>query len=229
MANGITTGGPRGINKGFRIRQTPEEGRRTYQPKRGGNNNKDEENSPKTLNDRHDTCSKAMRNNKLIVNVLQKLFLTFNTHIPASFSLVKESLKFLFQYFMNLWIIIFFKTKNTIKHTKKCKSINVLSVRFKCQRKFFRKPRVIFHWTILASWDVIKYNYLIFSLLFEFILSNSVWFINWLQILGNNDHFTSSCVHHSLSVSLSLSLSLGLSLSHSLSVSLPFKHTRTYI
>ena len=34
-----------------RVRQTPEEGQRTYQPKHCGNNNKDEDNSPKTLND----------------------------------------------------------------------------------------------------------------------------------------------------------------------------------
>ena len=59
MANGIKTGDPRGFNKGrsskfregSRVRQIPEEGRRTYRPKRCGNNNKDEDNSPKTLND----------------------------------------------------------------------------------------------------------------------------------------------------------------------------------
>ena len=58
MANGIRTGDPRGFNKGrssmfregSRVRQTPEEGRRTYRPKRCGNNNKDEDNSPKNLN-----------------------------------------------------------------------------------------------------------------------------------------------------------------------------------
>ena len=57
MANGIRTGEPRGFNKGrsskiregSRVRQTPEEGRRTYRPKRCGNNNKDEDNSPKPL------------------------------------------------------------------------------------------------------------------------------------------------------------------------------------
>ena len=57
MANGIRTGNLRGFNKGriskfregSRIRQTPEEGRRTYRLKRYGN--KDEGNSPKTLND----------------------------------------------------------------------------------------------------------------------------------------------------------------------------------
>ena len=35
-----------------RVGQRLEEGRRTYQPKRCGNNNKDEDNSPKTLNDK---------------------------------------------------------------------------------------------------------------------------------------------------------------------------------
>ncbi len=60
MANGIRTGDPRGVNKGrsskfregSRVRQTPEEGRRTYRPKRCGNIN-DEDNSPKTLNDKN--------------------------------------------------------------------------------------------------------------------------------------------------------------------------------
>ena len=35
-----------------RVRQTHEEGRGTYRLKRRGNNNKDEDNSPKTLNDK---------------------------------------------------------------------------------------------------------------------------------------------------------------------------------
>ena len=60
MANGIKTGDTRGFNKGHsskfhegsRFRQTPKEGRRTYRPKRCGKNNKDEDNSPKTLNDK---------------------------------------------------------------------------------------------------------------------------------------------------------------------------------
>ena len=66
MANGIRTGDPRGFNKGrsskfhegSRVRQTPEEGRRTYRPKRYGNNNKDEDNSPKTLNDKTQSLSR---------------------------------------------------------------------------------------------------------------------------------------------------------------------------
>ena len=72
MANGIRTGDPRGFNKGrsskfregSRVRQTPEGGRGTYRPKHCGNNNKDEDNSPKNLNDKKiklDTCLKIKR------------------------------------------------------------------------------------------------------------------------------------------------------------------------
>ena len=65
MANGIRTGDPRGFNKGrsskfrvgCRVRQTPEEGRRTYRLKRCGNNNKDVDNNPKTLNDKNHQAS----------------------------------------------------------------------------------------------------------------------------------------------------------------------------
>ena len=39
------------FREGSRVRQTPEEGRRTYLPKRCGNNNEDEDNSPKTIDD----------------------------------------------------------------------------------------------------------------------------------------------------------------------------------
>ena len=70
MVNGIRTGDPRGFNKrcslkfcvGSPVRQTPEEGQRTYRLKRCGNNNKDEENSPKTLNDKnHQASSQKFR------------------------------------------------------------------------------------------------------------------------------------------------------------------------
>ena len=61
MVNGIRTRDPRGFNNGrsskfrvgSRVRQTPEEGRRTYRPKCCGNNNKDEDNCLKTLNDKN--------------------------------------------------------------------------------------------------------------------------------------------------------------------------------
>ena len=65
MANGIRTGEPRGYNKecsskfreGSRVRRTPEEDRRTYRPKRYGNNNKDEDSSTKTLNNKNHQAS----------------------------------------------------------------------------------------------------------------------------------------------------------------------------
>ena len=70
MVNGIRTGEPRGFNKGrsskfrvgSRVRQTPEEGRRTYRPKRCRNNNNDEDNSPKTFTDKnHQASSQKFR------------------------------------------------------------------------------------------------------------------------------------------------------------------------
>ena len=70
MANGIRTGDPRGFNKGrsskfregSRVQQTPEKGCRTYRPKHCENNNKDEDNSPKTLNDKnHQVSSQKFR------------------------------------------------------------------------------------------------------------------------------------------------------------------------
>ena len=60
MVNGIRTGVPHGFNKGCsskfrvgsRVRQIPEESWRIYRPKPYGNNNKVEDNCPKTLNDK---------------------------------------------------------------------------------------------------------------------------------------------------------------------------------
>ena len=45
------------FREGSRVRQTPEEGRRTYRPKRSGFNKKDKDNSPKTLNDKNQQAS----------------------------------------------------------------------------------------------------------------------------------------------------------------------------
>ena len=74
MANGIRTGDSRGFNKGrslkfregSRVRQTPEEGQRTYRPKRCENNNKDEDSSPKILNDKNQqACLRNLDNKRL--------------------------------------------------------------------------------------------------------------------------------------------------------------------
>ena len=84
MANGIRTGDPRGFNKehsskfreGSRVQQTPEEGWRTYRPNRCGNNNKDEDNSPKTLNDKnHQASSQKFR--QLICKCLIVIIIIF--------------------------------------------------------------------------------------------------------------------------------------------------------
>ena len=78
MANGIRTGDSHGFNKGrsskFRegsqVRQIPEEGRRTYQPKCCGNNTKDEDISPKTLNDEnHQALSQKFRQLSVCCNL----------------------------------------------------------------------------------------------------------------------------------------------------------------
>ena len=61
MANGIRTSDPRELNKGCglkfhvdsRVRHTPEEGQRTYRPKRCEYNNKDEDDIPKALNNKN--------------------------------------------------------------------------------------------------------------------------------------------------------------------------------
>ena len=45
------------FREGSWVRQTPEEGRGTYRPIRCGNNNKDEDNSPKNLNDKNQQAS----------------------------------------------------------------------------------------------------------------------------------------------------------------------------
>ena len=68
MANGIKTDDRLGFNKGrslkfcvgSQVRQTPEEGRRTYWLKRCGNNNKDEDNSLKTLNDKNNEPDQSL-------------------------------------------------------------------------------------------------------------------------------------------------------------------------
>ena len=84
MTNGIRTGDPRGFNKGrssklhegSRVRQTPEKSRRTYRPKRCGNNNKDEHNSLKTLNDKKKTKQNKKKNtNTKWIDIFLPIFL----------------------------------------------------------------------------------------------------------------------------------------------------------
>ena len=76
MANGIRTGDPCGFNKGrslkfcdgSRVRQTPEEGQKTYQRKHCGNNNRDEDESLKNL---HDKLSSVNNNPIKIIGIMK--------------------------------------------------------------------------------------------------------------------------------------------------------------
>ena len=55
--HGFNKGRSSKFREGYRVQQTPEEGWRIYQPKRCGNNNKDEDNSPKNLHDKNQQAS----------------------------------------------------------------------------------------------------------------------------------------------------------------------------
>ena len=54
------------FHEGSQVRQTPEEGRRTYWMKHCGNNNKDEDNSRKKLNDKKITIGKSGQKELLV-------------------------------------------------------------------------------------------------------------------------------------------------------------------
>ena len=76
MVNGIRKGNLCRFNKersskfrvGSRVRQTPEEGWRTYRPKCCWNYNEDEDNSPKSLTDKNRQASSLMFR-QYVVNV----------------------------------------------------------------------------------------------------------------------------------------------------------------
>ena len=66
---GFSKGRSSKFRKGCRVRKTPEESRRTYRPKRFGNNNNDEDNSPKTLNYKnHKASSQKLRQLRTYLN-----------------------------------------------------------------------------------------------------------------------------------------------------------------
>ena len=73
--------------------QTPEEGRRTYRPKRCGNNNKDEDNSPKNLNDKnHQASSQKFRQQtpeELMVTYIDEVDLHQKLIYPISKALLQ--------------------------------------------------------------------------------------------------------------------------------------------
>ena len=93
IANGIRTGDPLEFNKGCSLKfhqgsqawQTPEEGSRTYQPKHCGNNYKDEDNSQKTLNDKHQVSSQKFSQLREIDGELLMVIKAKNEQFRCSF------------------------------------------------------------------------------------------------------------------------------------------------
>ena len=118
MANGIRTGNPRGFNKGHslmfregsRVRQTPEEGRRTYQPKRCGNNNKDEDTSSKTPNDKNQQASsQKFRQLKSQKNIeINNPFLLLRVNVYIQITLFFSIQFYLFTYMSSMYLFDFY-------------------------------------------------------------------------------------------------------------------------
>ena len=107
MANGIRTGDPDGFNKGrcskfhqgSQVWQTSEEGRRTYRPKRCGNNNKCEDNSPKTLNDKNYQASSQKYRQIRINKQWLLLILNGNFILEGIFDVLPDLLLFIVVFF----------------------------------------------------------------------------------------------------------------------------------
>ena len=82
MTNGIRTGDPRWFNKGRSpklhvgswFRQTPEESRMTYRPKRCRNNNKDDDNCAKILIDKNQVSSQNFRQYFTLFGLVVRVF-----------------------------------------------------------------------------------------------------------------------------------------------------------
>ena len=109
QANRIRTGDPRGFNKGrsskfcegSRVWQTPEEGQRTYRPKRCGKKTKDEDNSLKTLNEKNFSCFHISLCGSKIWNNSKTFFLVWLVQFLKKKHESKFSLLSLFQLFFN--------------------------------------------------------------------------------------------------------------------------------
>ena len=121
MVNGIRTGDPRWFNKecsskfleAYRVRQTPEEGRRTYRPKRCGNYHKGEDNCPKTPNDKNRIlCAWGYVYVSLLLSISSSFvacsYMSLNIHIykPRSlFSVAVSIIYFVLTLFLTLYFI----------------------------------------------------------------------------------------------------------------------------
>ena len=95
---GFNKGRSSNFRKGSRVRQTPEEVRRTYRLKCCGNNNKDEDNSPKPPNDKNECAFFFKKINYLIKKKDGKFFCIYLTESNIL-------LKYKINSFQTLWLI----------------------------------------------------------------------------------------------------------------------------
>ena len=119
----IRTSDPCGLNKGCGskfcvgswVQQTPEKGRRTYQPKHCEYNNKDEDNSPKNLNDKkaffyfvpllHTDCSWNNMEQYMYNSSSQDIFMYSFLLIPLTGNVYHALLPFIWIFFFNFYAI----------------------------------------------------------------------------------------------------------------------------
>ena len=105
MVNGIRASYSRGLNKrrGLKSRvgsrvwyETPEEGWRIYRPKRCEYDNKDEDNSPKTLNDKnHQASSQKFTQLSIIYKNISTITVNSNYCCNSQKCKIREALKVL--------------------------------------------------------------------------------------------------------------------------------------
>ena len=145
MANGIRISDPRGFNKGrsskfregTRVRQTPGEGRKTSRPKRYGNNDKDEDNSPNTLNDKNHQLRLKNFDNKHLKKT--------GGHIGRNLMEITIKMKTIVRKPLMIKIIKLRLRNLDNKHLKKARGHlgrNVVEITIK-MKTIFRKPLMI--------------------------------------------------------------------------------------
>ena len=86
------------FREGSRVRQTPEEGRRTYRLKRCGNNNKDDDNSLKNLNDKNQQASSQKFRQLVFISLMKFLLCSL-----VSSSFYRSPEKFFSSFFSLIW------------------------------------------------------------------------------------------------------------------------------
>ena len=153
MANGIRTGDPHGFNKGrslkfyegFQVQQTPEEGRRTYRPKCCENNNKDEDITLKTLNDKNHQVLSQKFEELMFGHFMQHLnFLTGYAILVALCQTMQNlvNIHSIGMYYFMIWLFLW-HVKNTGQFEPICMCNNELNI---------QKDWKIQIWFILGIW-----------------------------------------------------------------------------